>query len=117
MSKVLVVDDYPDVAESLGLLLSMSGHDVRTATAGPAALALLTEFHPDVCVLDVRMPGMDGYQVAARLRRMLGPEVRVLAMTAEPEAAADPRAGVFDRVFVKSADPRELLGAVAAPGH
>jgi CheY-like chemotaxis protein len=115
MSKVLVLDDHPDTAESLGLLLGLYGHDVRAVTSGYAAFDVLDDFAPDVCLLDIRMPGLDGYQVAARMRRLLGPGVRVLALTAEREAAADPRAAVFDQVFVKPPDLGELLGAVAEP--
>ena len=117
MSKVLVLDDHPDTAESLGMLLSMSGHDVRAMTSGYAAFEALTEFTPDVCLLDIRMPGMDGYEVASRMREALGPSVRVLALTGELQAAADPRAEVFDRVLIKPPNLMELLSAVAAPGR
>src|SRR5262245_48884082 len=98
MPKVLVLDDHPDAAESLGLLLRLLGHDVRAVTSPSAALDALADFAPDVCLLDLRMPGMDGYQVARRVRAALGPGVRVFALTAELEAADDPRSTVFDRV-------------------
>jgi CheY-like chemotaxis protein len=117
MSKVLVLDDNADGAESLGLLLALHGHEVRAVTTATAAFDALTGFTPDVCLLDVRMPGMNGYQVARRVRAALGPGVRVFALTAELEAADDPRAAVFDRVFTKPPDLGELLGAVADPGH
>jgi two-component system CheB/CheR fusion protein len=117
MSKVLVLDDHPDTAESLGMLLSMSGHDVRAMTSGYAAFEVLTEFTPDVCLLDIRMPGMSGYEVASRMREVLGPNVRLLALTGERDAAADPRSEVFERVLTKPPDPDELFRAVAAPGR
>ena len=116
MPKVLVLDDHPDTAESLGMLLSMSGHDVRAVTSGYAAFDALDDFAPDVCLLDIRMPGMDGYQVAARMRRVLGPGVRVLALTGVLGAAADPRSTVFDRVLFKPPDLAELFDAVAVTG-
>jgi CheY-like chemotaxis protein len=114
MSKVLVLDDHPDTAESLGMLLSMHGHDVRAMTSGYAAFEALTEFTPDVCLLDIRMPGMDGYEVASRMREALGPSVRLVALTAQREAVADPRAEVFERVLTKPPDADELFKAVAA---
>ena len=117
MSKVLVLDDNPDTAESLGILLGLHGHNVRAVTSGYAAFDALADFDPDVCLVDIRMPGMDGYQVASRMRRVLGPSVRVLALTGELGAAADPRSSVFDHVFIKPPDLGELLGAVAEPGH
>jgi CheY-like chemotaxis protein len=113
MSKVLILDDHPDTAESLAVLLSVYGHDVQAMTSGYAAFDALAGFTPDVCLLDIRMPGMDGFQVAARMREVLGPGVRLLGITGELQAAVDPRAEVFDRVFTKPPDPRELLRAVA----
>lgn len=66
--RVLVVDDNADSAESLAMLLELLHHDVRTAHDGTAALAVAREFRPNVVVLDIGLPGMDGYQVAARMR-------------------------------------------------
>jgi CheY-like chemotaxis protein len=117
MAKVLVLDDNADGAESLGLLLGLHGHEVRAVTTAKAAFDALADFTPDVCLLDIRMPEMNGYQVARRVRATLGPDVRVFALTAELEAADDPRSTVFDRVFFKPPDLGELLGAVAGTGH
>ncbi|HWI15450.1 MAG TPA: ATP-binding protein [Burkholderiales bacterium] len=66
---ILVVEDNPDAAESLSLLLRLHGHQVRTAGDGPAALDMTGEFHPDVLLIDIGLPGMDGYELARRLRR------------------------------------------------
>ena len=114
MPRVLVVDDHRDTAESLGIVLGLHGHDVRAVTNGFAAFSAVVDFTPDVCVVDVRMPGMDGFAVAERLRAILGPGVRLVAVTGERTAASDPRAGVFDRVLTKPLGLGELLGAVAA---
>jgi CheY-like chemotaxis protein len=67
--RVLVVDDNVDTAESLAVLLRLKGHEVETAHDGPAALAKAGSFHPEVVLLDIGLPGLDGYQVASRLRR------------------------------------------------
>src|SRR6185295_15927157 len=66
--RLLIVEDHPDVAESLALILRCDGHEVRIAHDGPAALKVLKKFKPDVVLLDLGLPGMDGYQVARRMR-------------------------------------------------
>jgi signal transduction histidine kinase len=66
--RVLVVDDNRDAAESLAMLMSLEGHTVTTAFDGPTALAEAATFQPQVVLLDIGMPGMDGYEVARQLR-------------------------------------------------
>jgi CheY-like chemotaxis protein len=66
--RVLVVDDCPDTRAALAVLLGLWGHEVRLAGDGAAALTTADAFRPDVVLLDVALPGMDGYQVARRLR-------------------------------------------------
>jgi signal transduction histidine kinase/CheY-like chemotaxis protein len=66
--RVLVVEDNPDSAETLAELLQLWGHEVRVVHDGPTALDVVPSFAPDVVLLDIGLPGMDGYQVAARLR-------------------------------------------------
>jgi len=80
--RVLVVDDNLDSAEMLAKLLRMSGHDVRTAYTGPAALEAATAQQPEVVLLDIGLPGINGYEVARRLRQIphLG-KVQIVAMT------------------------------------
>jgi PAS domain S-box-containing protein len=76
--RLLVVDDNADVADSLALLLRMAGHETRTAYDGPAALEAARDYRPEVVLLDIGMPGLDGYEVARRLRREPGLETVVL---------------------------------------
>ena len=78
--RVLVVDDNPDAADSLALVLRAAKQQVRTAYDGQSALTAADEFRPAVVLLDIGMPGMDGYETAARLRQQL-PEVRLVALT------------------------------------
>jgi hypothetical protein len=66
--RILVVDDNVDTAESLGMLLGLEGHVVRVAHDGPSALRAAEEFRPEVVLLDIGLPRMDGYQVARHLR-------------------------------------------------
>ena len=63
--RVLVVDDDLDTTESFRILFTLWGHHVETANDGPAALTAAAAFRPDVVLLDIMMPGMDGYEVAA----------------------------------------------------
>jgi PAS domain S-box-containing protein len=67
--RVLVVDDNMDTAEGMARLLTIAGHKVRMAHNGPAALAVAREHRPEFVLLDIGLPGMDGYEVAVRLRR------------------------------------------------
>jgi DNA-binding response OmpR family regulator len=68
MAKILVVDDERETAELVGLLLGREGHQVKTVYDGPGALAELARETPDVIVLDVTMPGMDGYTLVTQLQ-------------------------------------------------
>jgi len=66
--RILVADDNHDSANSCAMLLQLSGHEVRIAYAGGAALAIAEEFNPDLALIDVRMPEMNGYEIASRMR-------------------------------------------------
>ena len=110
--RVLVVDDNEDAATTLGLLLETAGYDVQTCFDGRAALRAADRFGPDACVLDINMPGMDGYELARRLREKTKDHPPVFATVTAYEdyghltRAAD--AG-FDLHFTKPADPGEVL--------
>ena len=67
--RVLVVDDNVDTAQTLAMLLEMSGHDVRTAYTGPNALEATLDYRPNVVLLDIGLPGLNGYEVAKRIRQ------------------------------------------------
>ena len=110
--RVLVVDDNEDAATTLGVLLESAGYQVQTCFDGQSALAAADRFDPDACVLDINMPGMDGYELARRLREKDPEHPPVLATVTAYEdyshltKAAD--AG-FDLHFTKPADPGEVL--------
>jgi CheY-like chemotaxis protein len=70
--RILVVDDCLDHTDTLAFLLELWGHDVRTAADGPTALAVARDYRPDVVLLDIGLPGLDGLEVARRLRREKG---------------------------------------------
>ena len=79
--RVLVVDDNTDAAEALALILEGMGHAVAVAHEGQAALHLCRKLRSDVVLLDIFLPGMDGYEVASRLRAEFGRNVCILATT------------------------------------
>jgi signal transduction histidine kinase len=110
--RLLVVDDNQDAATSLAMLLRLEGHEVRVAHDGPTALALAKSYLPSVILLDIGMPGMDGYEVARRLRALPGLKDVVLAALTGWGQQEDRRrtaeAG-FDHHFVKPLDAN-LLG-------
>jgi PAS domain S-box-containing protein len=114
--RVLVVDDNVDATESLALLLRMSGHEVHTALDGPAALQVAEAFRPEAVLLDIVLPGMDGYEVARRLRHMAGLEnaflVAVTGYGQEEDRRRAEEAG-FDAHLVKPADPVDLKELLA----
>lgn len=114
--RVLVVDDNVDSAESMALLLSLDGHDVRTAFDGPGALAIAGEFQPEAVLLDIGLPGMDGYEVAKQMRGQPGMEkALMIAVTGYGQAddRARSKAAGFDHHLVKPVDP-EILSALLA---
>ncbi len=78
--RILVVDDNADAAEMLEILLSGDGHKVRTASDGETGIETAKTFQPDICLLDIGLPNMDGYELARILREMM-PEVTLIALT------------------------------------
>ena len=108
--RVLVVDDNIDSAETLSELLPLWGHDVRLAPDGPGALEAARAYEPDVMLLDIGLPGMDGFEVARRIRAD-GIAVRhLLAMTGYGDDADREKAkqAGFDGHLVKPVDPDML---------
>jgi CheY-like chemotaxis protein len=106
--RILVVDDNPDVLRTLKDALETLGHTVRVANDGPAALRVLTTFEPEVGVLDIGLPVMDGYELARRLRERPGssPDLRLIAVSGYGQAADRRRSAAagFDRHLVKPID-------------
>jgi CheY-like chemotaxis protein len=108
---VLVVDDNVDAADSLGALLTAWGYDVIVAHDGPAALAALQDLLPDIALLDLGMPAMDGYELASHLRFQPGcEELPIVAVTGAcgAEAVRRSRAKGFSAHLVKPVHPASL---------
>ena len=79
--RVLVVDDHPDTADALEMLLCAAGHEVRAACRGEEAIEVSRGFVPDVALVDVRLPDISGFIVAKRLRQQHGRRVNLVAIT------------------------------------
>jgi signal transduction histidine kinase len=113
--RVLLVDDNEDAVAMLAELLTAAGHEVQTAADGPAALEAVKDFPPEVAVLDIGLPAMDGYDLAARLRSQLGGAAPVLIALSgygqESDRARSEAAG-FAVHLVKPVDCAELLSAI-----
>ena len=119
--RVLVVDDDSDSAASLTMLLECFGHQVRVARDGPAALELACVDVPEVMLVDIGLPGMDGCELARRARRT--PELQCVVLVAftghgRDEDRQRTLGAGFDLHLTKPVDPvvlRELLGSHGAP--
>jgi PAS domain S-box-containing protein len=120
--RVLVVDDNVDAASLLGELCTTMGHEVRVAHDGPQALAALDGFSPEVAILDIGLPVMDGYELAARIRERLDHGCRLIALTGygqEHDRRRSEDSG-FAAHLVKPVDPRRVLAIIdetAAPSR
>jgi CheY-like chemotaxis protein len=113
--RVLVVDDAVDAAELFGEVLRMNGHDFRVAHDGPGALQVALEFEPDVVLLDLGLPGMDGYEVARRLREQ-GGNMRLIAVTGYTRDPERLREAGFDDHLMKPVDFQQLWMTFEALG-
>jgi signal transduction histidine kinase len=115
--RILVVDDNVDAADSLGRLLQLLGHEISLAHDGPAALRAFAASVPEVVFLDIGLPGLDGYEVARRLRRTpVGAHTLLVALTGygQHEDRALAQAAGFDHHMVKPVDPTLIENLLAA---
>jgi signal transduction histidine kinase len=114
--KILVVDDNRDAREMLRALLELHGHRVETASDGRQAVKLAVERLPDVALIDIGLPGMDGYEVARQIRHRVGPAIRLMALTGygDEEAQRLTREAGFSQHFVKPVDVDRLARLIAA---
>ncbi|HVJ29306.1 MAG TPA: response regulator [Gammaproteobacteria bacterium] len=113
--RVLVVDDNADAAESIAVLLEMEGHQVKTVTDAMQALSCLEAFAPQVAIIDIGLPGMNGYELAAGIRaNCMRPKPLLIALTGYGQAEDFDRSrdAGFDHHFVKPAELRAIQAAM-----
>ncbi len=114
MSKILVIDDEPSITNLVTAYLKPEGYQVYTAADGPSGLKAARAFKPDVIILDIMLPGMDGLELLSRLRRESGVYVILLtAKTEETDKIVGLSVGADDYV-TKPFSPRELTARVKA---
>jgi CheY-like chemotaxis protein/two-component sensor histidine kinase len=115
-NRVLIVDDNIDAAETLAEVLRAEGHEVGVAFDGPHALTVVGELCPEIAILDIGLPAMDGFELAAKIKEQLKEKCpRLIALTGygqENDRARSTEAG-FEAHFVKPVDISMLIGAIA----
>jgi signal transduction histidine kinase len=113
--RVLVADDNIDAGESLAMLLRLDGHEVELASNGAQAVELFDRMKPEVAILDIGMPGLNGYEVAQRIRQKARTGVTLIAVTGWGQEADKARAAAsgFDHHFTKPVEPAVLSALIA----
>jgi signal transduction histidine kinase/DNA-binding response OmpR family regulator len=115
--RILVVDDNADAAESIAVFMRIEGHEVKTVTDALQALACLEVFAPQVAIIDIGLPGMNGYELAAGIRAsktLATPLMIALTGYGQAEDFDRSREAGFDHHFVKPADLRTIQAAIDA---
>lgn len=115
--RVMVVDDNVDAAGTLAMLLEASGHDVRVVDDAREVVAVADQFRPDVAILDIGLPHIDGYQLARSLRGRAGTaKLALIALTGygQPEDIERARLAGFDHHLVKPVDPDQVPALISA---
>ncbi|MBA3393060.1 MAG: response regulator [Deltaproteobacteria bacterium] len=119
MYRVLVVDDYPDAAQVMGTLVTLLGHDVRSATSGAEAIAIAESYQPHLALVDIGLPDISGFDVARALRAQAGHRpLFLVAITGwgQPEDRVRAIAAGFDVHQLKPIDRAVLRRLLALAG-
>jgi CheY-like chemotaxis protein len=115
--RILVTDDNQDAAKSLSMLLRLNGHEVETVFDGESAVAKAETYRPDIMLLDIGLPDMNGYDVCRTIRQTpWGKSIRMVALTGwgQEQDRRNAREAGFDDHLVKPVDPQVLRRAVSA---
>jgi len=114
--RVVVVDDVKDAADTLAMLLVAAGYSAWTANSGEEAIVLIEERMPRFVILDIGMPGIDGYELVTLLRHRYRDEIVLIAVTGwtDNEARVADTFSVVDHCFQKPVDPAVLCGLLAS---
>jgi signal transduction histidine kinase/ActR/RegA family two-component response regulator len=116
--RILVVEDNTDAREMLRHLLNLAGHEVHEAADGPTGLGAALRVRPDIALVDVGLPGFDGYELARRVRGSAGPPIYLVALTGygQPDDRRRAVEAGFDAHLVKPVNPDALLAAIQIAG-
>jgi two-component system, chemotaxis family, CheB/CheR fusion protein len=112
--RILVIEDNRDGREMLGLLLRMSGYEVLEAASGNEGMRLAQQYSPAIVLVDIGLPDIDGYEIARRLRQIVGSAIRLVALTGygQPQDRTRSQEAGFDAHLVKPVDLSKLAEAV-----
>jgi two-component system, chemotaxis family, CheB/CheR fusion protein len=112
--RIVLVEDQDDARTMMKLLLEMDGHEVLEAEDGAVAVTCIEQAQPDVAIVDIGLPGMDGYEVARQVRELVGDSVRLIALTGygRPEDIERSVAAGFDQHLTKPLDQEQLRRAL-----
>ncbi len=115
MTRVLLIEDNADACDALRVLLELDGYTVEAAADGLEGLDLARTTAPAVALVDIGLPGVDGYEVARRMRALPGPPPIMIALTgySEPEDRQRANDAGFDAHLVKPVDPQHLSRLLA----
>ena len=119
LRRILIVDDSPEIVDSLSTLLGMSGNTTFAARDGEEAITMAEKVRPEIILLDLGLPKLDGYEVCRRIRQQpWGKELVVVALTGwgHDEARTKTRQVGFDMHLVKPVDPETLFLVLASLG-
>jgi CheY-like chemotaxis protein len=113
---ILLIEDHDDAREAMRALLELEGHAVEAAADGIHGIELARQKNPDVALIDIGLPGMDGYEVARRIRALGGPRPFLVALTGygQPEDRQQAAEAGFDAHLVKPVDPPDLTRVLAS---
>ena len=108
--RVLIIEDGPDARRALGRLLEIWGHHVELAEDGTRGVERAISARPEIALIDIGLPGLNGYEVARRVRQVLGDKIRLIALTGygQPDDQERTRAAGFDQHLVKPVNPKLL---------
>ena len=113
---VLIIEDHDDAREALRALLELEGHHVETAASGPHGVELARRRPPDVALVDIGLPEVDGYEVARRIRAMGPRRPYLIALTGygQPDDVKRAREAGFDTHLLKPVDPEALVRVLSS---
>ena len=113
-ARIVLIEDQPDACDMATSLLEMRGHEVVMATTGSAGISAIVEQQPDLALVDISLPDIDGYAVAREIRNRLGPAIPLIALTGlgQPEDVKRSREAGFARHLTKPFDIDDLESVI-----
>lgn len=111
--RILIVDDQPSIGIVMTTLVAQAGHSAALTTSGYTAVRMAAELPPELVLLDINMPGIDGYETARRLRERHGDQFPIFAVTADPVDVHLAHKSGFDGVIAKPFSAKKLTDLIS----